>query len=209
MNESLINLEDEYLLSIDDIIEKIAQGVANAQRALDEQSLELQRKIYTDESLKSLRDVGIQATWYKIPEVTASIKVCLSIHTEKDEATNQIVRFLWFMPYNATTKTSYELDYEGTSEVSFKIVPVPTPTSASYTTVPNLIEKPLSNVESILKQAGLILGTTTEEGSDQPINLDTITKEDYIVINQIPETEITTSIGGLVNVTISKKQNNT
>ncbi|MBA7672099.1 hypothetical protein ES703_80271 [subsurface metagenome] len=64
-------------------------------------------------------------------------------------------------------------------------------------------------MESILKQAGLILGTTTEEGSDQPINLDTITKENYIVINQVPEPEITTSIGGLVNITISKKQDNT
>ncbi len=201
MSGPLINLEDEYLLSIDDIINQIAQGVANAQRALDEQSLELQRRLYTDENLKHLREVGIQATWYRIPEVTASIKVCISTHIEKDEQTQKLRPFLLFTPYNATTKSTYELDYEGTSEVSFKIIPIPTPSSATYTTVPKLLGQKLGDgegIKSILEEAGLILGTITKETSDQPE--DTVIKQD-------PEPDFSTYLGNSVNITVSEKQN--
>lgn len=189
--------EENYFLSIEDMISQIAQGIANAQRNLDEQAIELQKKIFTDPELRSLRDAGIQATWYRIPEVTATIKVTITSHTEGEESGSKTAPFLFLSPYNATYKNSFELDYQGMSEISFKIVPVPQPISASSTSVPNVIGKLKVDAEKALQLAGLVLGNVSEEVSGVTPGT---------VIKQYPEQNFSAIIGSSVDIVVSKKE---
>ncbi|NVM56216.1 MAG: PASTA domain-containing protein [Candidatus Helarchaeota archaeon] len=188
--EELLFLEEE--LPFEDFILQIAKGVAEAQKLLDRQSLALQETILKDDDLRS---AGVQATWYHIPEVTANLKISITAHSEIEETTKESRLILFLCPYNATYKNTYNFDYQGTSEVSFKIVPVPPPVAATTTIiVPNLIGKSQDEAERALNEAGLALGTVSEEKSDeQPGN----------VIKQDPEANTSTFLGNSVNIVIS------
>ena len=97
-----------------------------------------------------------------IPEVTASIKVSLSLKKQTEEFTQVLI---W--PFNVTFKTDFDFDFQGTSEMSFKIVPVPPPLANSYTVVPDLTGKSEIDATSTLAGANLTKGSVTEEEGDK------------------------------------------
>ncbi len=190
MSDSILDFEDEFFIKFDEIIVLIAKGVAEAQEALDKQTLLIQESINADPKLSAL---GLQATWYQIPEVTASIKVAVAI--KKKIVEEKSVTNMFFCPFNATYKSEFDFDFQGTSEMSFKIVPVPSPVAASYRTVPDLTGKSKGEATTALTDADLVLGDVTYEESE---------KEG--VIGQNPAPYSTVLIGSPVNILISENQ---
>jgi len=191
-----ITLDEELFISFQELIVQIAKGVADAQRSLDEQSLDIQKRIFNDPELKDLRDAGVQATWYQIPEVTANLKISITSHKEGEATGETKSPILLFSMYNATYKNSFEFDYQGTSEMNFKIVPIPPPMTATYTIVPDVIGETREKAEEFFNNAKLILGTVTEETSQATLG---------VVIRQDPPANSSTQVGNSVNIVISKK----
>jgi len=194
MSDSILDFEDEFYIKFDEMIVLIAKGVAEAQEALDKQALLIQESINADPKLSAL---GLQATWYQIPEVTASIKVSVAIQ-KKIEEERTVTTNIFFCPFNATYKSYFDFDFQGTSEMSFKIVPVPSPVAVSYRTVPDLTGKSKSEATLALGGADLVLGDVTfEEGEKEG------------VIGQNPAPYSTVLIGSPVNILISIKYEGT
>jgi len=190
MSNSIVDLEEEYFISFRDMIVEIAKGVAEAQGALDEQTLLIQEMINAKPELAAL---GLQATWYQIPEVTASIKVSVAI--QRKETEQKTVTSIFFCPINATYKNEFDFDFQGTSEMTFKIVPVPPPIATSYRIVPDLTGKSKEEATEALEAAELVLGDVTYKESE---------KEG--VIGQSPTPYSTVLIGSLVNISIAVKR---
>lgn len=71
---------------IADIIEEIGIGIAKAQRALDDNSINTQNAIFADEGLFSS---GLSATWYVIPEVSFTLKMEYAVNSESTESGNK------------------------------------------------------------------------------------------------------------------------
>ena len=194
------SFKDELIVPLKELLVQVAKGVAEAQHALDQQSLQFQREIYTDAELEDLLDAGIEAIWYQIPEVTVSLKVSLSMHSESESDSDGIIKpklpfQLRLAPYNATYKNSYDYDHQGTSEMKFKIVPIPPPTAATLTTVPNIIGKTEEEARKSLSEAKLILGDMSEKES---------TEAPGMVIEQNPEAGTRIDVGETVDIVISK-----
>lgn len=191
-------LRDELIVPFKEVLIQVAKGVAEAQRMLDQQSLELQKQIYSDPKLEELRDTGIEPTWYQIPEAKVSLKVSISMNSETQSTqTGPQIKppKLFLAPYNATYKNSYDYGYEGTSQIEFKIVPIPPPTQASITTVPNLIGKTKQEAENLIKNAMLKIGNISEKESSEASNT---------IIEQDPAPDMSVNIGESLNIVIAK-----
>ena len=71
MSDQIPNLGEEYFISFAELIVQIANGVAEAQNALDNQSREIQNQINEDPELKAL---GLLATWYQYQKLRLLLK---------------------------------------------------------------------------------------------------------------------------------------
>jgi hypothetical protein len=109
---------------IADFASAIAEGIATAQKSLDENSLALWKQVETDPNLQSLKDVGYRPNWYVIPSAEAEVK--LFFHFESDETTSKGGR-MFVLPFNAATQARTSLQQEGSSRLTLKIVPMPPP----------------------------------------------------------------------------------
>ncbi len=190
----------ELIVPLKELLVQIAKSVADAQQTLDQQALQLQKELYVNEDLKDLRDAGAESTWYQIPEVNASLKISLSMHSES-QAQNPNPEIhplkLRVAPYNATYQNSYDYDFKGTSELAFKIVPIPPPYAATLALVPNLKGKTKDGAIKLLAEARLRLGNVYEKES---------TKQKDIVLEQNPEYEAQIRIGEPVDIIVSKSE---
>lgn len=120
---------DEVLLRpLGDVLAKVGEGVAQAQRAMDLNSLATQTLIDNDPVLS---EYGLQATWYHMPEVTLELKMSLTLkrETKTDSAgrVRQSKLSLLAAPHNARVQNTLGLDVQGTSTVKARIVSIPAP----------------------------------------------------------------------------------
>ena len=79
------DISDALSAPLGDLIAAVGRGVADAQQALDEGTIETLKKLYAENN--ELLKFGYQPTWYKIPEVDAEISVSLSISGSAQEST--------------------------------------------------------------------------------------------------------------------------
>jgi hypothetical protein len=129
---------------IGDLIASVGRGVAEAQRALDIAALETIDQIYegSGETAEALRDIGYRPTWYQIPEVSAELKVAMRVEGEKARqpapgpAISSPRPFLQrpkvmahATPVDATYSNRFDYEVEASSKITFKVVPVPPPSS--------------------------------------------------------------------------------
>ncbi|NIO37556.1 PASTA domain-containing protein [Candidatus Bathyarchaeota archaeon] len=190
------SIRDELVVPFGEMLAQIAKGVADAQKAFDEQSIDFQKRIFTDPDLKDLRDAGVQATWYQIPEVNAVLKVSVSMHSESETSgKKKLPYFLRLAPYNATYKNSFDFEYTGASEMSFKIVPIPPPVATALTLVPDVVGKTKEDAEKAIGNAKLVLGEVSYEVSTE--TPDTVTR-------QSPEADARANVGDSVNIVLAK-----
>jgi hypothetical protein len=120
---------DEVLLRpLGDVLAKVGEGVAQAQRAMDLNSLATQTLIDNDPVLS---EYGLQATWYHMPEVTLELKMSLTLKRETRTDASGRVRLsklsMLAAPHNAKVQNTLGLDVQGTSTVKARIVSVPPP----------------------------------------------------------------------------------
>ena len=160
-------IDDELLdvlsAPLGDLIAAVGRGVADAQRALDEASLEALRAIYgsDEEVLRGLQAIGYRPTWYQIPEAESEIQIALSV--SGTEASTPIggpaprtkVK-LYAAPVDAGYSSRYNFALTASSRLKFRVVPVP-PSSAAEAirVVPSLVGLPLGEAQARLSMLGI------------------------------------------------------
>lgn len=121
-------IEEVLLRPLGDVLAKVGEGVAQAQRAMDLNSLATQTLIDNDPVLS---EYGLQATWYHMPEVTLELKMSLSLKREtKTDASGRVRQSkltLLAAPHNAKVQNTLGLEVQGTSTVKARIVSIPPP----------------------------------------------------------------------------------
>lgn len=130
-------IHELLVVPFDVLLSETARAVAEAQAVLDETSMRVQEQldILTDQAIadadgdpSGLARFQVDATWYHIPEVDIEMKMAVSMELKQETRTDGRSVFtprLRSIPYNSKVKNLTNLDAEGTSRVSAKIVSVP------------------------------------------------------------------------------------
>lgn len=125
-------IEDVLAVPLPLLLSLTAQGVAEAQMALDESSMYVQERL--DElTAASPEDSGLgryqlDANWYHIPEVAVDMKmsVAMKLRTQTRADGRKVVRpSVVAAPHNARTQRVAAVSAEGTSELHARIVSIP------------------------------------------------------------------------------------
>ncbi len=111
-------LEEKLSRPIEEVLFHLGRGIALAQMELDRQSIYIQTLINQNPELK---DMGLEATWYQIPEAVIDLKI--SIHIVEEVKNSIKKRRLFLSPMNASYKNSF--NYEVSSSINIRVVPVP------------------------------------------------------------------------------------
>jgi len=163
------NLHNDLVVTpLGELIASIGKGVGEAQAALDAGSLKLTMELYRnlkqgekeDPACKALKEIGYRPTFYVLPETTVTTKITLNMKGEdvQDIPSSPITpikalplkslltkRLTYATPVNAANANKYNIDLQSTTELTFKIVPVPAPVF-----VDNLIET--GEIENFIKE---------------------------------------------------------
>lgn len=150
-----------------ELIAAVGRGVAEAQWALDQQTLATFKAIYGGDlngSYQEFRNLGYQPTWYRIPEASAEIYVSLSASGEERTLAEGRVSpeveggriQLYATPVDATYSNTYDYQLQACSQLKFRIVPVPASGQAEgMKIVPDLKGKTYSAAVTLLHQLGI------------------------------------------------------
>jgi len=120
-------VEDLLVSPLEEIIARIGQGIAEAQRDLDLNSVALQIMIENDPALK---ERGLEATWYHMPETEVEIKMALTFKREDTHKNGRLIlrkHRMYGAPMNAAYKNTFNADVSGSSKLRLKIVSIPPP----------------------------------------------------------------------------------
>ena len=104
------------------VITELGRGVARAQHELDLNSLDIQNEILKDDRLYGM---GLQATWYVMPEVEFTMKMDYSVYEEKTESGTVKEPQISVLPSNATYSNLFKSSKKEESSVRLRIVPIP------------------------------------------------------------------------------------
>jgi PASTA domain-containing protein len=183
-----VGLVEEIIVPFEQAILTVARGVAQAQKALDQNSIEIQKSIDADPELAAL---GLSAPWFQMPEIELEMKLSLSIH----EQTTSSRRELGLAFHNATYRNRFQYDLSGTSSLKLKIRPVPPPTSLTVPrSVPDLVGGDLISARRLATEAGLVVTDVTRRRDERPA--DTVLEQDPPAGSQLPA-------GGTIALTVS------
>lgn len=170
--EDSSELLDGLSVPMGDLISNVGRSLAEAQQALDAQAIENFRRIYTEDGgqLAALRELGYRPTWYHIPELTAEIKVALSISSRRESSSDgytQRTPRVYAVPTDATYTNRFDFNLEASSKIAFRIVPVPAPEALeSLKIVPALTGKTLREARRLLDTLGLSFSVDDENAGD-------------------------------------------
>jgi hypothetical protein len=115
-----VNLTEILVTPVESMIVKVAQGVASAQRSLDQAFYD---GLVNPDKNDPLTKFGYQPSFYQMSEIEVELKV--ATHIEEKKSGEGARMFL--APFNAKYKNSYTFTADGSSTLKIKIVPVPPP----------------------------------------------------------------------------------
>ena len=152
-----------------ELIAAVGRGVAEAQWALDQHTVETFKAVYggDEAAYKELRQLGYQPTWYRIPEVAAEIYVTLSASgeerfglggtaTSSNQKTGPGRIQLYATPVDASYSNTYDYQLRACSQLKFRIVPVPGSGQADgMKVVPKLVGMQYQAAQAVLTQLGI------------------------------------------------------
>lgn len=124
-NIASTQIEDILIDPLERVLSLVGQGVANAQRAMDLNSVATQTLLANDPVLKEL---GLEATWYHMPTVEVELRLSLSLRREDQIKDNKLVarKFrMYAAPFNASYQNNFGSEVSGTSQIRAKIVSIP------------------------------------------------------------------------------------
>jgi hypothetical protein len=141
--DPLANAIETFSAPIESVITALGQGIADAQKALDNNSIAVQQSIDTDPVLSQY---GLQATWYQFPTVSMQIKMSMSITQDQNQQSSPSVagsplltpgRFrIIAQPLSASFNNQFNYDAKAATEINLTLVPVPPPRSGDQVTSP-------------------------------------------------------------------------
>lgn len=149
-------LKDAFAAPLGDFIASIGEGVGEAQAALDKGSLRQTLEIYntdpdnSEASLKLLREIGYQPTFYTIPKTTAKAKISLSLSQQSSSVLNGGQAFrtkMYATPVNATNTNKYNMNLNASAEIQFDIVPVPPSDTQIIRFLPDFINTTIKDAD--------------------------------------------------------------
>lgn len=150
-------LTNEIPAMLGDLIGAVGRGVADAQHALDVAAMDQLTAIATAEGAvaDTLRAIGYQPTWYRIPELNAEITVSLTL-AGRSEQSGRTRMQLYATPVDASYSNKYVVNADVTSRITFKVVPVPpSPLAADLRVVPELTGQTFADAEALLVAQGI------------------------------------------------------
>ena len=107
---------------LSNVIAELGTGVAYAQRQLDLASMDIQNEILNNDRMYGM---GLQATWYAMPEVEFTMKMDYSVYEEKREDGTITKTDINMLPSNATYSNLFKSSKKEESSVRLRIVPIP------------------------------------------------------------------------------------
>jgi hypothetical protein len=179
MATDIANLVHDVVASpLGDVIASMGEGVAAAQRALDDASLSQTLAIYSesgDAGLAMLREIGYRPTFYVLPETTGEVNVSLRLANTSAQngatasplalqaAAATALRPMpmnraraYITPVDAGFANQYSYNAQVSAKLSFKIVPVPPPSGTEDLRVlPDLAGATVADARTRLAALGL------------------------------------------------------
>jgi hypothetical protein len=148
-SDPLANALETFSAPLEHVIAALGQGIAEAQKALDLNSVGMQETIDADPVLSQY---GLQAPWYQFPKVDLQLTISLSV--AQDTSTDQpsaagspvsaplaaISSFkpirLVAQPVSASFQSHFNYSGQAASQLNLSIVPIPAPRPGDQVTVP-------------------------------------------------------------------------
>jgi len=191
--DPLANALETFAAPIEGLIIALGQGVAKAQKALDQNSIATQEAIDTDPVLSQY---GLQATWYQFPSVTMQLKLSLSITQDQSPATSSAAAAavsraalpvssglrIIAQPLSASFQTHFNYDSQAASQINLTMVPVPSPSSGNAVTNPPK-QTQAAVLAAALTSSAPFVTTTNAQGAKVPANTDSSGDALNIAIN--------------------------
>jgi hypothetical protein len=152
----LANTLEVFSASIEDFITSLGAGIAQAQTALDQNSIKTQEAIDSDPVASHY---GLQAAWYQFPKVDLELKLSLTVaedQTSSSPASSQPsaaaraispllaarltpVRLV-AQPVSASYQNHFNFDATAASTLTLSIVPVPAQRTAGQALQPRMTQ---------------------------------------------------------------------
>jgi hypothetical protein len=170
----LANVVEVFSAPIEGVIVALGKGVAEAQTALDQNSLKTQEAIDADPVLSRQ---GVQATWYQFPRVDLRLKLALTVVEEEPPSSGAkgvsavslaplaVAHRLIAQPVSAAYQNHFNYDAQASSEITLSIVPVPPPRAADQSTIPPRLTPEQVQAAALASPANFT--TTTDSGGNQ------------------------------------------
>lgn len=129
--DPLANAVESFSAPIETLIIALGQGLAQAQQALDQNSIQTQETIDADPVLSKY---GLQATWYQFPSVNLQLKLALSIaqvQTPPPPNAPGPGTLIVAQPLSAAYQAHFNYDAQAASQITVTLAPVPPPRSGN------------------------------------------------------------------------------
>ena len=205
-------MSDGFASPLGDVIASIERGVADAQAALDQASLQATLSLYEtdgDAGTNTLREIGYRPTCYGLPETSCEVQVSMRVSgsgasnggANAAPGTPRLLQSRDYVtPVDAGFANRFGYEASASARLTFKIVPVPPPMALDdQRPVPELTGRTMADGQSVIERLGFTATFQTKEG--KPI--DGMPKESEAILAQSPAPRTLAPIGGEILLTVS------
>jgi hypothetical protein len=161
-------LAESVAAPLGEVIAAVGQGVAEAQRALDDAALAATMAIYEeqgDAGMALLRDIGYRPTFYVLPDTQCQVQVSMRIggtgSADGSAGTARLPGALgkgrtYVTPVDAGFQQRFGFQATAAAKLTFRIVPVPPPSALDDARpMPALVGEPAPDALAALDRLGL------------------------------------------------------
>jgi hypothetical protein len=166
--DPLENAVEVFSAPIESVISALGRGVSEAQAALDQNSMRAQEAIDTDPLLSRL---GLQATWYQMPQVQLELKLAMAVAQQSSTtrvsagplAGSFVPAFrLLAQPVSASFQNQFNFSLQATSTITLSIVPVPPPRASDQAVATPRLTVDQVRATALGSEAGFLTETDAE-----------------------------------------------
>jgi hypothetical protein len=170
-------LAESVAAPLGEVIAAVGQGVAEAQRALDDAALAATLAIYEeqgDAGAALLREIGYRPTFYVLPDTACEVQVSMRIGgTGSADGSAGTARLpgaigkgrTYVTPVDAGFQQRFGFQATAAAKLTFRIVPVPPPSALDDARVmPALIDRPATEAVATLDRLGLAATLVDKDG---------------------------------------------
>lgn len=170
-------LAESVAAPLGEVIAAVGQGVAEAQRALDDAALAATLAIYSgqgDAGVALLRDIGYRPTFYVLPDTSCEVQVSMRIGgtggADGSAGTAGLPGAIgkgrtYVTPVDAGFQQRFGFQASAAAKLTFRIVPVPPPSALDDARpIPDLTGKSAPDAVAELARLGLAASLVDKNG---------------------------------------------